>query len=280
MRSSPPCRAVAALLCSCGLITPARAQRLDTAVPLPAPTGATAAERYEPVFDALRRLAPRSDSVATIHNLTLQRDAIQFRFAEGRLYLLTPVAGRTVGAVFVGRGAVSFMPPLAVERGQMSHILGDSVLNTPLSAAVLIFTDSTLWELTRQLSFGPGAEAELARELPQRGISENQHSGGKRRIEDGVAEDVAHLAALDRERRHERDRAPPHEHRAHRATRDGGQQVQAALREAELDGIALQREVVNRGDAVAPWRQPAQRVEHRLVTLGGGGTRRRGERHR
>src|SRR5256884_932707 len=153
------CRfAVAALLCPCGLMTLASAQRLDTATPLPPAVGAgAAAERYEPVFEALRKLAPRGDSVATVRNLTLQRDAIQFRFAEGRLYLLTPVAGRTVGAVFVGRGAVSFVPPLAVERAQLSHVLGDSVLNTEISAAVLVFTDSTLWELTRQLSFGPAA---------------------------------------------------------------------------------------------------------------------------
>jgi len=149
--------AVFALLCACGPIALA-AQRLDTPVPPPsAPGGGATAERYEPVFEALRKLAPRGDSVATVHNFTLQRDAIQFHFAEGRLYLLTPVAGRTVGAVFAGRGAVSFMPPLGVERAQLNHVLGDSVLNTEISAAVLVFTDSTLWELTRQLSFGPAA---------------------------------------------------------------------------------------------------------------------------
>ena len=150
--------AVAATLCSCGLMRPASAQRLDAgAPPPPAPLSGSTAEAYEPVFEALRRLAPRADSVATVHNLTLQRDAIQFHFADGRLYLLTPVAGRTVGAVFVGRGAVSFVPPLAVERAQLSHVLRDSVLNTEISAAVLVFTDSTLWELTRELSFGSAA---------------------------------------------------------------------------------------------------------------------------
>jgi len=150
--------AVAATLCSCGLMRPASAQRLDAgAPPPPATLSGSTAEAYEPVFEALRRLAPRADSVATVHNLTLQRDAIQFHFADGRLYLLTPVAGRTVGAVFVGRGAVSFVPPLAVERAQLSHVLRDSVLNTEISAAVLVFTDSTLWELTRELSFGSAA---------------------------------------------------------------------------------------------------------------------------
>ena len=117
------CRlAAVALLCPCGLVTAASAQRLDTGQPAPPVLASgAAAERYEPVFEALRKLAPRGDSIATVKNLTLQRDAIQFRFAEGRLYLLTPVAGRTMGAVFVGRGAVSFVPPLAVERAQLSH---------------------------------------------------------------------------------------------------------------------------------------------------------------
>jgi Peptidase family M1 domain len=153
------CRlAVAALLCPCGLMTQASAQQLDTRTPPPSVSGSdAAAERYEPVFEALRKLAPRGDSVATVHNFTLQRDAIQFHFVEGRLYLLTPVAGHTVGAVFAGRGAVSFMPPLAVERAQLHHLLGDSVLNADISAAVLLFTDSTLWDLTRQLSFAPAA---------------------------------------------------------------------------------------------------------------------------
>src|SRR5207253_11454132 len=85
--------AVAATLCSCGLMRPASAQRLDAgAPPPPAPLSGSTAEAYEPVFEALRRLAPRADSVATVHNLTLQRDAIQFHFAEGRPYLLPPVA--------------------------------------------------------------------------------------------------------------------------------------------------------------------------------------------
>src|SRR5207237_8745656 len=36
-------------------------------------------------------------------------------------------------------------------------VRGASVLNTQTSAAALVFPDSTLWELTRQLSFGPAA---------------------------------------------------------------------------------------------------------------------------
>jgi len=159
------CRlAAVALLCPCGLVTPASAQRLDTGAPAPPVLASdAAAERYEPVFEALRELAPRGDSVATVKNLTLQRDAIQFRFAEGRLYLLTPVAGRTMGAVFVGRGAVSFVPPLAVERAQLSHLLGDSVLNTEITAAVLVFTDSTCGSSRASSASAPGPSAATRR---------------------------------------------------------------------------------------------------------------------
>src|SRR5207248_9042488 len=50
--------AVAATLCSCGLMRPASAQRLDAgAPPPPATLSGSTAEAYEPVFEALRRLA-------------------------------------------------------------------------------------------------------------------------------------------------------------------------------------------------------------------------------
>ena len=129
------------------------------APPLQQPDTGSQALRYEPVFEALRRMTPRSDRVAAVRDLTLRRDAIELRLAEGQLALLTPVAGRTVGAVFVGRGTLSFVPPLGVERAQLDRMLGDSLLATPISGAVLLFADSTLAELERRLGFGPGTVA-------------------------------------------------------------------------------------------------------------------------
>ena len=149
--------AVAATLCSCGLLTPASAQRLDTAVP-PAAGSGTAAERYEPVFDALRNMAPRADSVALVRNVSLRRDAIQFQLEDGTLYLATPVGGRTIAAIFVGRGSVALTPPLEMERREVRRILGDSVVNSRISAAGFVFTDSTLSELRRQVTFGAGGD--------------------------------------------------------------------------------------------------------------------------
>jgi hypothetical protein len=120
------------------------------------------AERYELVFDQLQRMEPRGDRVAAVHDLTLRRDVIAFHLDEGKLYLVTPVVGRTVGAVFVGHGSVSFAPPMAVERRQLQRVLGDSLLDSRISAAAFLFTDSTLDELERQLSFGAATAGSVA----------------------------------------------------------------------------------------------------------------------
>src|SRR5207244_6618253 len=88
------------------------------------------ADRYEPVFEALQKLAPRGDRIAVVHDLTLRRDVIEYHLEDGALVLATPVAGRTVAAVFVGGGAVSFGPPSVVERARVKRVLGGSTIGS------------------------------------------------------------------------------------------------------------------------------------------------------
>jgi len=134
-------------------ITAGAAQHPDTGIAPPlAVLGA--ADAYEPVFDQLRSLAPRGDRVAAVHGLVLQRDAIHFHLDQGELYFLSPVAGRTVGALFIGRGSVSFTPPWDIERTQLMRVLADSTLDARVSAVAFIFADSTPAELQRRLTFG------------------------------------------------------------------------------------------------------------------------------
>jgi peptidase M1-like protein len=134
---------------------------------LAAPAAGQAAppDRYETVFAALQAMVPRADRVATVRNATLQRDAIVLHLDEGQLVLTTAVAGRTIGAVFVGRGSVSFTPPLAVERAELKRVLDDSVIGAPITAAVLFFTDSTAAELDRLGSFQSGSVDRAAGDL-------------------------------------------------------------------------------------------------------------------
>lgn len=117
------------------------------------------ADRYEPVYEAVRVLAPDRGRVALVKNLTLRRDRIELQLQDGALYLATPVAGRTVAAVFVGTGSVGFAPAPSVERAQIKRVLGDSTVNARITAAALLFSDSTAAELQRQLTFAAHPEA-------------------------------------------------------------------------------------------------------------------------
>ncbi|HYT05640.1 MAG TPA: M1 family aminopeptidase [Gemmatimonadales bacterium] len=118
-----------------------------------------AAERYEPVFEQFQKMEPRSDRSAIVRNLTLRRDVIEFHLTEGKLYVATPVAGRAVAAVFVGSGSVSFVPSVAVERRELKRVLGDSTVESRIAAVAFVFTDSTLLELERQVTFGAAGAA-------------------------------------------------------------------------------------------------------------------------
>jgi len=125
-----------------------------------------AASEYTSAFSALQNTAPRSDSVAQVRGLVLRRDVMEFHLDSGRLYLLTPVAARTVGAVFIGSGSISYLPPLAVERGQLSRVLGDSSLRASLSSVVFFFSDSTPAELGHHLSFARDSFASSIATMP------------------------------------------------------------------------------------------------------------------
>ena len=141
-------------ICACSALVALAAS--TAASQTPSRPAAVSADRYEAVFDAVQQMAAPGNRVATVHSLVLHRDAVEFHLDDGQLVLTTPAAGRTIGAVFVGHGSVSFAPPLAVERAQMRHLIQDSALASPITAAALVFTDSTLTELTRQLSFAAG----------------------------------------------------------------------------------------------------------------------------
>ena len=137
---------------------PQLALAIALSVPLPLCAQAPAAASYETVFDAVRGLAPAPDRVAAVRGLVLRRDVFELRLDSGTLRLLGPVSGRTVGVAFAGAGSVSFEPPLEVERTHLRRVLGDSVVNGPIDGVVLIFTDSTLAELERSVTFGPATQ--------------------------------------------------------------------------------------------------------------------------
>ena len=111
---------------------------------------------YEALYDELRGLQAVPNRVAAVSQLTLKRDVGEFKFGPGAFYLLSSLAGRTVGAVFVGYGIFSFAPPNRIEQERLARFHKTRALEAPFSSVVLLFADSTLAELETKLKFGPG----------------------------------------------------------------------------------------------------------------------------
>lgn len=115
---------------------------------------------YDTVYDQVKNIAP-TGAVAQVHGLAFRRDVMELKLDSGAAFLLTPIGDRTIGIAFVGRGSFSFPPPLIVEQYNMKHVLGDTTVDGPITAAVFIFADSTADQLRRQLKFDNAQSASL-----------------------------------------------------------------------------------------------------------------------
>jgi hypothetical protein len=122
-------------------------------------TPATVADSYEAAFDELMGIRAMPERVAAVRNLVLQRDLARFTLLEGKLYLVSPVGGRTVAAVFQGTGTFSFAPTSRAEQNRLARIEKTTTLEAPVTDLVLFFADTTLAELERTLTFGPSPVA-------------------------------------------------------------------------------------------------------------------------
>src|SRR5256714_6325965 len=138
----------------------------------PSPPGGapTAASSYEERYAEVLALAPRADRVAQVNNLVLKRDVAQFTLANGTVYLLSSVGGRTMGAVFQGEGTFSFPPPTRIEQDRLARFEKVRSLEARVTELVLLFADSTLAELEGKVKFGDGQVPEEVRDVVQKSL--------------------------------------------------------------------------------------------------------------
>ncbi len=118
---------------------------------------------YNAFYRAFQAWGPDSSSVAEVSSLLLERDAGTFALEHGRLALATPFGGRRVAAVFTGRGTMTFMPRSEIERPQLRRFFGSTTLRKTFTRLTLVFSDSTLRELTETLHFHSDTLASLGR---------------------------------------------------------------------------------------------------------------------
>jgi hypothetical protein len=131
---------------------------VNLAAPLSAQAGtwngvpaATLAPRFQEVWN----MGP-GDLSAAVKDLVLRRDQAEITLREGRLYLLQPVGGQVMGAVFRGHGTFHYVPASPIERNRLTVFHKDGALEDSFDELVLLFADSTVAELGRQLHFEPG----------------------------------------------------------------------------------------------------------------------------
>jgi hypothetical protein len=124
--------------------------RFALAVFLLLPLAAFAAPASDPTYAALRAARPDGRTVP-VSGLTLERDAFRFQFDSGAFHFLAPVAGRTVGAVFVGHGSYRLSPATETERKHLAIAAGKGqdfeTLADDFDDLVLLFADDTAQEI-------------------------------------------------------------------------------------------------------------------------------------
>ncbi|HEY7614131.1 MAG TPA: M1 family aminopeptidase [Gemmatimonadales bacterium] len=121
----------------------------------------SSARTYDGLFDELIHMRPRAS--AEVSSLVLQRDVGRLTLGRGHLYLLSPVGGRIVGAVFKGDGVFSFVPAGRIERDRLRRLERTDSLEAPFSELLLIFADGTLEQLEAALEFRADGEIEAMR---------------------------------------------------------------------------------------------------------------------
>ena len=105
----------------------------------------------DPIYQQLR-LQSKSEQAfaatyATVNNLILKRDAAVFTLKSGEIYFLTPTDGRYIGAVFLGEGQMTLVPPTQVEKNSLQIYTDEPAITEDFSRLVLRFTDKTFDEI-------------------------------------------------------------------------------------------------------------------------------------
>jgi len=102
---------------------------------------------------------------ARVTGLALSRGAARLEFRDGVLARGTDRDGTLQVAAFAGHGTFRFTPPSAFEQAELDRFFHTRALELEFAAVVLVWADSTLEELDRSLTWGPG-------ELPARAVEQ------------------------------------------------------------------------------------------------------------
>ena len=122
----------------------------------------------DPVYKSLRVAEPTGNYKVT--NFVMQRDVATFTFESGQFSFAPPVMGKTVYAVFTGKGRFTLKPIIAIEGIYIERLVGNSQVGEEFKSAVLVFTDATESEIKKaaQATDDAGQSKDAWREFRRR----------------------------------------------------------------------------------------------------------------
>jgi len=129
-------------------VSTATGQEVSSRPQQPAAAPAPAAPNSDPIYQQLRQSQLGNVALA-VRDLVLQRDAGTFTFRSGTFFFLAPVNGKVTGAVFLGDGSFTLVPPNATEQHSLSLLTKEPKMEERFSELVLRFTDDTYEEIKK-----------------------------------------------------------------------------------------------------------------------------------
>lgn len=125
----------------------------------------------DPIYKNLRLLSSDPNAFtgeyATVNNLVLKKDEGIFTLQSGEIYFIKSVDGKTTGAVFLGNGEFSLIPPTEAEKRQVSIFTDKPEVKDNFKKLVMFFTDDTFETIKKSANAQMktnGLQAEKARD--------------------------------------------------------------------------------------------------------------------
>jgi hypothetical protein len=148
--------------------------------PQTSPAPPPAASNTDPTYQQLRQ-SRLGDTTLAVHDFVLQRDAGTFTFKSGTFSLLAPVNGKVTGAVFLGEGSFTLVPPGAAEQHSLSLLTKEPRLEENFNELVLRFSDGTTEEIKKAGSpaaaaGNPGAALDRVNTALRKDLHYNLHA--------------------------------------------------------------------------------------------------------
>lgn len=113
------------------------------------------------------KAAALTGGTADVKGLALKRDRAELTF-DGTFYFTAPVAGRNIGAVFIGQGTFrAEVPPSKFEQESVRRMLGTDVIESDFKTAVLRFSDDTFEHIGQNRQTGAPVDARAQKLLAE-----------------------------------------------------------------------------------------------------------------